>query len=107
MTFSMVVIAMAAVAAGLFAGAAIYVTAVEHPARLSCGPELALREFAPSYKRGTIMQASLAVWGVDSDPGRHEEAVLRLRSVLANHVRVNDDQRPSADYSRDVHEYRG
>jgi len=54
---------MAAVAAGLFAGAAIYVTAVEHPARLSCGPELALREFAPSYRRGTTMQASLAVLG--------------------------------------------
>jgi len=35
MTFPMVVIAMAAVAAGLFAGAAIYVSAVEHPARLS------------------------------------------------------------------------
>ena|ERR1700683_2976407 len=63
MTFPVVVIAMAAVAAGLFAGAAIYVTAVEHPARLSCGVELALREFAPSYKRGTVMQASLAVLG--------------------------------------------
>jgi hypothetical protein len=50
-------------AAGLFAGAAIYITAVEHPARMSCGPELALREFAPSYKRATVMQAALAVSG--------------------------------------------
>lgn len=50
-------------AAGLFAGAALYVSAVEHPARMSCGSELALREFGPSYRRGTIMQASLALLG--------------------------------------------
>jgi len=50
-------------AAGLFAGAAIYVSAIEHPARVSCGTDLAVREFAPSYKRGAIMQASLALVG--------------------------------------------
>ncbi|HXJ35469.1 MAG TPA: DUF1772 domain-containing protein [Candidatus Eisenbacteria bacterium] len=49
--------------AGLFAGAAIYINAVEHPARVSCGTELAVREFAPSYHRATVMQASLAVLG--------------------------------------------
>lgn len=38
---------LATACAGLFAGAAIYITAVEHPARLSCGTHLALREFAP------------------------------------------------------------
>jgi hypothetical protein len=54
---------VAVVSAGLFAGAALYVSAVEHPARVSCGPELALREFGPSYRRGTIMQASLALLG--------------------------------------------
>ena len=54
---------LAALSAGLFAGAAIYINAVEHPARLSCGTELALREFAPSYRRATIMQASLAIIG--------------------------------------------
>jgi len=59
----MLMIIVAALAAGLFAGAAIYVSGVEHPARVSCGTELAVREFAPSYKRGTIMQASLAVAG--------------------------------------------
>src|SRR5713101_1767024 len=59
----MLAIMIAALAAGLFAGAAMYVSFVEHPARLSCGTELAVREFAPSYKRGTIMQASLAVLG--------------------------------------------
>jgi anthrone oxygenase-like protein len=54
---------IATVCAGLFAGAAIYINAVEHPARLSCGSEIALRQFAPSYRRATVMQASLAVVG--------------------------------------------
>lgn len=54
---------IAAVCAGLFAGAAVYINAVEHPARLSCGNEWALREFAPSYRRATVMQASLAIAG--------------------------------------------
>lgn len=59
----MTLVVFATACSGLFAGAAIYVSAVEHPARLSCGPELALREFAPSYRRGTILQASLALIG--------------------------------------------
>jgi Domain of unknown function (DUF1772) len=54
---------IATVCAGIFAGAAIYINAVEHPARLSCGNEIALRQFAPSYRRATVMQASLAVLG--------------------------------------------
>ena len=53
----------ATVCAGLFSGAALYINLVEHPARLTCGPELAVREFAPSYKRATVLQASLAVLG--------------------------------------------
>lgn len=57
------ILIVAALCAGLFAGAAIYINAVEHPARLACGTELALREFAPSYRRATVMQASLAVGG--------------------------------------------
>jgi Anthrone oxygenase len=36
-------------------------TAVEHPARLSCGVEAAVAEWAPSEKRATFMQAPLAV----------------------------------------------
>src|SRR5262249_54733596 len=53
----------ASVAAGLFAGAAVYVSFVEHPARVSCGAALAVREFGPSYRRGTVMQAGLSVLG--------------------------------------------
>src|SRR5687767_1139592 len=54
---------VATLAAGLFAGAAAYITFVEHPARLSCGPALAIREFGPSYKRAAVMQAALALTG--------------------------------------------
>ncbi len=48
---------------GLFAGAAIYISLVEHPARLEGGPALAIAEFGPSYRRAAVMQASLAVVG--------------------------------------------
>jgi uncharacterized membrane protein len=54
---------LALLACGLFAGAALYVSFVEHPARMSCGTRLAITEFVPSYKRATIMQASLAALG--------------------------------------------
>lgn len=52
---------LATLACSLFAGAAIYINLVEHPARLLCGTEIAARQWAPSYKRATLMQASLAV----------------------------------------------
>src|SRR2546427_10434232 len=52
------------VAAGLFAGAAVYVTAVEHPARVECGQVLAIKEFGPSYRRAAVMQGALAVIGL-------------------------------------------
>src|ERR1700730_3121395 len=54
---------LALLCTGLFAGAAAYVSFVEHPARMLCGTRLALTEFAPSYKRGVVMQASLAALG--------------------------------------------
>ena len=45
----------------VFAGASLYITLVEHPARMECGTAIAAAEFRPSYRRATIMQASLAV----------------------------------------------
>jgi hypothetical protein len=55
--------ALATLATGLFAGAALYVTLVEHPARMACGPMMALAEFRKSYPRGAALQAPLAVLG--------------------------------------------
>jgi hypothetical protein len=52
---------VALLACGVFAGAAWYISLVEHPARMECGVELAATQFSPSYRRARIMQASLAV----------------------------------------------
>ena len=57
---------VATLCCALFAGAAVYVNAVEHPARMSCGTEAAVTEWAPSYERATWMQAPLAVVGMVS-----------------------------------------
>ena len=54
---------LATMATGLFAGAALYVSAVEHPARMSCGAAVAVLEWRPSYRRAALMQASLAIIG--------------------------------------------
>jgi uncharacterized membrane protein len=54
---------IAALSSGLFAGAAVYINLVEHPARMQTGTRTALIEFAPSYKRATVTQVSLAIAG--------------------------------------------
>jgi uncharacterized membrane protein len=53
----------ATLSSGLFAGASIYINLVEHPARLECGTDLAIKEFGPSYRRAAIVQVSLAAIG--------------------------------------------
>jgi hypothetical protein len=55
---------IAVLSCALFAGAAVYVTFVEHPGRMQGGAELAATEFAPSYRCATVMQASCAGLGV-------------------------------------------
>jgi len=60
MTFQLI----ATLCAALFTGAAIYINLVEHPARMSLGTAVALAEWKPSYRRATVMQASLAIAGL-------------------------------------------
>ena len=54
---------IAALSTTLFAGASIYINFVEHPARMGCDTKTAATVWAPSYKRATVMQASLAILG--------------------------------------------
>jgi hypothetical protein len=49
------------VTAALFTGAAFYVSFAEHPARMLLDDRNALAQWKPSYARGTIMQAALAL----------------------------------------------
>jgi len=55
---------IAVLACALFTGAAVYITFIEHPARMECGVEMAATEFAPSYRRATVMQATCAAVGL-------------------------------------------
>lgn len=55
--------ALAILTTALFTGAAVYVSLVEQPARLACPIDVAIAEWRPSYRRATVMQASLAVLG--------------------------------------------
>ena len=52
---------IATLCAALFAGAALYINLVEHPARMGLETRIAALQWAPSYKRATWMQAPLAL----------------------------------------------
>ncbi len=54
---------VAALCCTLFTGAAIYINLVEHPARMGCDTLTAATVWAPSYRRATVMQATLAIVG--------------------------------------------
>lgn len=51
---------LALIAAALFAGAALYVSVAEHPARMRLADAGALAQWRPSYARAAPMQAGLA-----------------------------------------------
>ncbi len=60
---------LAILTASVFAGAALYVNLVEHPARMTLDTKTAAMEWAPSYARGTWMQAPLALLSLTAGLG--------------------------------------
>jgi hypothetical protein len=59
----MIIGQLAFTAAAIFTGAALYINAVEHPARMNLADGPLLTEWKPAYKRGTAMQGPIAVAG--------------------------------------------
>jgi Domain of unknown function (DUF1772) len=57
---------IATLCAAIFAGAALYINLVEHPARMGLETKMAALEWAPSYRRATWMQAPLALVSLGS-----------------------------------------
>lgn len=54
---------LALVTAALFAGAAFYVSFAEHPARSEIDDRAQLQQWKFAYRRGTLMQGTLAALG--------------------------------------------
>jgi hypothetical protein len=60
---------VAILSASVFAGAALYINLVEHPARMTLDTRAAAMEWAPSYARATWMQAPLALLSLATGVG--------------------------------------
>ena len=75
---------VAILSCALFAGAALYINLVEHPARMQCGTELAATVFGPSYHRATAMQVPLALVATLSAVGSwwFEDSMLWIAGAL-------------------------
>jgi len=54
---------VAMLACGVFFGAALYISVVQHPAMLEAGVPFAARFFGPMYRRALVLQVAAAILG--------------------------------------------
>jgi hypothetical protein len=101
---------IATLSAALFTGASIYINFVEHPARMSCGTTLAATEFAPSYRRATVMQvllaalsflAALTAWGIKGETNWLIGGILILFVIPFTAIAILPTNRQLLDSSLD------
>lgn len=57
----MILALIALVSAAIFFGAAFYINFAEHLGRMAISSDAAVRQWAPAYSRGYMMQSSLAI----------------------------------------------
>lgn len=65
-----------------FTGASVYITSVEHSARMLCGVEIAATEFVPSYRRATGDAGDLRSGGSGVHRSQHGSAGQVSRGSL-------------------------
>lgn len=102
---------VATLAAVLFAGAALYINVAEHPARMTLETRMAALQWAPSYKRATLLQAPLAIvslisgtgsWLLGGDVGWFVAAIFIGLVVPFTFIVVMPTNRLLLDPSRDL-----
>ncbi len=54
---------LAVLFSGLFAGANVYISLIEHPARIDCGTQTAVAVFGPTFRRASKLNSAMAVLG--------------------------------------------
>ena len=102
---------IAMLAAALFAGAALYINVAEHPSRMAMETRVAALQWAPSYKRATLLQAPLAIlslvsgtaaWFLGAEVGWLVAALIIGAVVPFTFVVVMPTNRKLLDPARDL-----
>ena len=102
---------IATLTATIFAGAALYINFVEHPARMTLDTKSAALEWATSYSRATWMQAPLALlslfaglgsWWLGGGIGRAIAALLAGAVVPFTFLGVMPTNKTLLESGRDL-----